>query len=176
MTTPYIDPDTIAVIGALDPVPSGWFGTVRDNQEFFARPPGVQAVRTANQSIPNTTWTSVQFTAADTRDTDGFHSTTENQHQFIIPAGLGGWYSTLFLAQFATNSSGFRAQRFIINGGGTVASQYLPPVNGQETRMSLADEILLAAGDVVEFQVYQSSGGSLNVAGARATLRLVALP
>lgn len=177
MTTPYVDPDSIAVIGFGDEVPSSWFSTVRDNQEFFARPPGVQAVRTANQSIPNATWTSIQFTAADTRDTDNFHDTSNQPEQFVVPTGLGGWYSVLFLAQFASNSSGLRGQRIQVNGATVIpGGNYNPPTSGQETRLSLADEILLTAGDVITLDVYQSSGGSLNVTGARATLRLVALP
>ena len=138
----------------------------------------MQAVRTANQSIPNATWTSIQFTAADTRDTDNFHDTSNQPERFVVPAGLGGWYQCAFLAQFAANTSGYRAQRIQINGA-TVSpgGNFSPPTGaGGVTRMSLADEILLAPGDVVTFDVYQSSGGSLNLDGARVTMRLVALP
>lgn len=176
-TTPYVDPDTV-----FDPatglfLPASWLATVRDNQEFFARPPGCKVNRTAVQSITTGTWTSVAFTAADSFDTDAFHSTTTSSEQIVIPTGLGGWYQINASIRWATDNTGDRAIRAIINSSTVVdgdvvdAAQFASAV----TIVNLADEILLNAGDVLEIQGYHQRGSNLAISRARCSIRLSGL-
>jgi hypothetical protein len=183
-TTPYIDLDSVHVPAPGVSPPASWGTTVRDNLEFFARRPGCKVLRSANQSIPNGTWTSVAFTAADAFDTDAFHDTSTDPEQIVIPTGLGGWYQLIAVAQFAANATGNRAIRARVNGsliyGGDAvdAAQFA----GALTAVNLVEEVLLAAGDVLEIQVYHQAGSALNlVAGASGrvaacSIRLSGLP
>lgn len=176
-TTPYVDPDTVfdAATGLF--LPASWLSTVRDNQEFFARPPGCKVLRTANQSIPNGTWTSVAFTAADAFDTDGYHDPSSAAEQVTIPAGLGGWYQINATIRWATNNTGDRAIRVIVNsstvydGDASDAAQFASAA----TIVNFADEILLNAADVVEVQGYHQAGAALNATRARMSMRLSGL-
>lgn len=164
MTTPYVDPDTIAVIGALDPVPSGWFGTVRDGLEFAVRRPGCVVRRTTTQSIGNNTLTALAFTAADLWDTDGFHDTSTNPEKIIVPAGLGGLYRLGAVVPFAQHSTGARVARLRINGSTNVASVDVPTAGGSVNTSLQVDALFpLNAGDEIEVIVFQNSGGPLNV-------------
>lgn len=183
-TTPYVDPDSVHVPAPGVSPPASWGTTVRDNLEFLARPPGCKVLRTANQSIPNGTWTSIQFTAADAFDTDAFHDSATDPEQIVIPTGLGGWYQLNAIAQFASNATGNRAIRARVNGSviyggdGVDAAQF----TGALTSVNLAEEVLLAAGAVLEIQVYHQAGSALNlVAGssgrvAACSIRLTGLP
>jgi hypothetical protein len=175
VTDPYTDLDTIAAVGFEDIVPSTWFAAARDNFETLARSPGCVVRRTATQSIGNAGLDEIEYTAADDRDTDGFHSTSVNPTRMTVPAGLGGWYRFGGSATFASNSTGNRILQPRVNGStsyeaitwtGVVASTFIYP----------DIPILLVPGDYVEMLCYQNSGGALNITAARAWLRLVDWP
>jgi hypothetical protein len=176
-TTPYVDPDTV-----FDPatglfLPASWLSTVRDNQEFFARPPGCKVLRTSIQSVVTGTWDSVAFTAADAYDTDGFHNPSSSAEQITVPAGLGGWYQVNATIRWNTGNVGDRAIRAIVNsstvydGDVVDAAQFASAV----TIVNFADEILLNVGDVLEIQGYHQQGANLSIARARCSMRLSGL-
>lgn len=170
--TNYVDPDSVAVIGTGDPVPSSWFNTVADNSEFFARPPGCVVVRSATQSIANDTGTNILFTGSDLRDTAAYHDTVTNSDQVVIPVGYGGWYVVTAGVDWAASSVGRRQLLVTVNGTGVIAGRY-PPVNAGVSNQTVTGELLLAAGNVVRLNVAQTSGGALN-ATARMSVRWVA--
>jgi len=149
---------------------SGW----SDGQVTLARPPAACARRTATQAISDATWTAVSFTAADEWDTDGIHDASGAPTKFVIPAGFGGIWAVSGSIDLDSGTAGWavilsvyvngvHVQRFDRKGSAAV-----PTIS-----LSGATDILVAAGDEVEFWVHQSSGGSKNVTAARATVRLV---
>jgi hypothetical protein len=134
----YTDPDTIAVIGTGDPVPSSLFAAYADDG----------------------TVTPIQFNATDLWDTDGFHNTVTNNTRLTVPSGLGGIYLVHGIVGFASNSTGARLLRFVVNNTTTYEVQRVQA--NAVAAVSSSFPILLSAGDYVEMSVYQSSGGNLD--------------
>ena len=172
MTTPYVDPQTVHNPATGTSPPASWGDTVRDDLEFLIAPPSVKANRTAVQSITSGTWTSVEFTAADSWDTDAFHSTTTNTSRFTIPTGLGGRYLLVGQVEMVAGTN-TRAVRFSVNGTTThkVADLYLSNSNIYAGSVSL--ELALVAADYVELQVWQATGGALDLSRATFSARWV---
>lgn len=170
MTTPYVDPQTVHNPATGTSPPAAWGDTVRDDLELLIQPPSVQAVRTAVQSVATSAWTSVDFTAADAWDTDGFHSPTSNSTRITIPVGLGGKYIVHPYVELAAGTN-TRAVRVLVNGATAyrLFDFYLSTSNVFVFASSLP--LALAAGDYVELQVYQASGGALNLTGSTFTVR-----
>jgi hypothetical protein len=164
MTTPYIDPQTVHNPATGTSPPASWGDTVRDNQQFFSTPPSVKTRRTAVQSIPNNTFTAVAFTAADTWDTDGFHSTTTNNSRITVPAGLGGIYHVIGSVNFAAGADNTRLVKIQLNGSSDVTVyQGTNGVGGPAFAVSVPNMVQLAAGDYIELVCYQFSGSALSI-------------
>jgi hypothetical protein len=64
--------------------------------------------------------------------------------------------------RFATNTAGIRQIRISVNGN-EVAGLSVTPVASFNTTVTVTAKLLLNAGDVVTFQAYQNSGGSLGI-------------
>lgn len=117
-----------------------------------------------SQSINTATATTLSF-EEEIYDTSGFHNNSTNNSRITIPAGLGGTY--LFNCQwaFANNATGQRVGYIVKNGSG-FENLKVEAGNASflsNTGFSLA--LRLNAGDYVELQAYQDSGGSLQVLG-----------
>lgn len=170
MTTPYVDPQTVHNPATGTSPPAAWGDTVRDDLELLIQPPSVQAVRTAVQSVATSAWTSVDFTAADAWDTDGFHSTTSNSTRITIPVGLGGKYIVHPHVELAAGTN-TRAVRVLVNGATAyrLFDFYLSTSNVFVFASSLP--LAISAGDYVELQVYQASGAALNLTLSTFTVR-----
>lgn len=175
LTAPYVDPNSVHVPSVGGTPPASWGTTLRGNGETLARPPGAVIARSGAQSISNEAWNTVAFTSADERDTDAYHSTVTNPSRVTIPAGLGGWYDIGGFFSFTSHSTGNRIVQLLLNGVGTVYQSIWTGAvaNGQTMPMV---PLQLVAGDYLEWQVFQNSGGALNLTVARAWARLVAWP
>lgn len=174
MTTPYIDLHDIAQIEFGSIVPSTWFATARDNMETLARAPGCVVQRTALQALASNTPTPVEFTAADIRDTDGFHSPTSEPSKLVVPPGLGGWYSLLGSIGLSSSQAGRRILRWRVNGSVDADVVTWNPDPVSSTSGQVHGELLLNAGDYVELLI-QTSSPAINITSSRAAMRLVAL-
>lgn len=179
MTTPYVDPNTVHVPSTGSTIPAAWGSTVRDDLQFFSRPPMVKVERTAAQSIATSTATAVEFTAADVWDTDAFHDPTVNPSRVVIPAGHSGRFLITAHARFAASSAGIRRLAFIAVGGSTIEEsigESNPKPSPSTTRVNSNPVILaLNAGQHVELHVFQDSGGSLDVEACTMSLTFVSL-
>ncbi len=146
------------------------FGTV-NRATGLAAAPACLVYHSTTQSVANTTWTSLTFDS-ETEDTDAFHSTGTNPTRLTIPSGLGGLYLLVASFNFASNATGMRLARFLKNGTTQVpAVDYRPAISGDGTFLTISTLTRLAAGDYVELQGYQSSGGSLNVTGGSTQMQ-----
>ena len=116
---------------------------------------------TVNQPISTTTWTKVTFGLAEYNVGEQFASS-----QFVAP--VTGVYSFATTVAFAGHAAGVRYARFAINGEGQPGRVSDIPGAGVPYEINLATDLLLAGGDVVTVQAYQSTGVSLalNVSGA----------
>lgn len=114
---------------------------------------------TADQSLSHATYTSLLFDG-ETFDTGAFHDNATNPERFTVPAGMGGKYLLTGTVSFASDSTGLRIARWLANGGAQAYGS-LTPFTGASNRLSVSTVVALSAGDYVELQGYQSSGGPL---------------
>lgn len=125
---------------------------------------GARAYHNTTQSITNATYTAVVFNSEEF-DTHAIHDTSANTSRFVIPAGMGGkWRFTCNVA-FAGNATGLRELWFKVNSAFVKGGLAVPPAAGgvDPTDLGLTVEINVAAADIVEAFVKQSSGGNLNL-------------
>lgn len=119
---------------------------------------------TSPQSISNTTATNVSF-QNEVFDYGGWWSagTTITVPAGAIPAG----YTTIMLivvcrARWATNATGNRRIRPLKNGT-LFGSHTIGGLTGDPTDQTITEFTLAAAGDTIQMEVYQSSGGALDL-------------
>jgi hypothetical protein len=123
---------------------------------------GAQVTNTSSQSIPNGTYTTLNF-QSENFDTDGFHDNSTNNSRLTIPAGKGGKYLITTQINFANNSTGLRIIEITKNGGATLAQSMFSPISGSTSTFAFSCVVSAVATDYFTMQAYQSSGGSLNV-------------
>jgi len=125
---------------------------------------GCSVYKTSNQSIPNGNSALVTYDA-ENYDTDAFHSTSTNTSRMTIPSGKSGKYLITVNLIYAINSTGVRIIGLLKNGNFT-DGQELFNINAPGTasaRLSASTVMNLTAGDYIEVETYQDSGGSLNL-------------
>lgn len=123
---------------------------------------GCRAFRvTTDQAISDTTNTLIEFNG-ETFNITGFHSTTVNPSRMTIPDGYDGTYRVATLIRWEVDGTGYRTVRLLKNG--VAITEAVHDADGTyATVMGISDTQTLEAGDYIEVQVYQTSGGSLDV-------------
>lgn len=119
--------------------------------------PACRAYNSANIAVASSTFVPLTFDS-ERFDTDGIHSTSSNTDRFVAP--IAGVYR-IWCEVFWSGTGGLKAIRARLNAGGTTLGESDQPAGGNA--MGIALEYALAAGDYVFFDVFQSSGGSLNI-------------
>lgn len=137
---------------------------------------GAHATKTATfPSLANATLTTLEFDAADIIDTDGYHDPATNNSRFTVPAGLAGFYVPWVKLSFAANATGARAVFMLKNGtiiyGETI--QAVATATRTTQLMVTFMPVALIAGDYIEFQARQDSGGALSTAEQQGGVYLV---
>jgi hypothetical protein len=124
--------------------------------------PRARAYNSANISINTATLTALTFNS-ERWDTDTIHDTAVNTGR--LTCKTAGLYTLSASIAFASNATGVRFVGIKINGvyvafhGGAAAS-------GLDTRVTVATQYEMAVNDFAEVDVYQDSGGALNVLAA----------
>lgn len=154
---------------------------LRDNVEYVkALTDGfnfssVQLTRNAATSINDATLTTITWTA-EGYDFGGWWSSGSNitTPASAIPSGFTT-IGVLVIARtvFASNGTGIRRLNILKNGSnfGQVSTSAL---TGDTTDLACIDVTTVASGDTVSVQVYQNSGGALNVSSTQVTLIRIA--
>lgn len=119
---------------------------------------GTRLTTGANASIPNNTWTALPFDT-EVKDTDAFHE-SGTPTQITIP--MDGSYRVGVSLSFATDGSGVRGVRVSVNGT-YILYDIQTPQSADPTYFNLTTDIDLTAADVLTVEVYQTSGGALDV-------------
>lgn len=170
---PYVDPD-YAVSG--DPASSDAYNIVVDDvkdhedrlvgQEYQA----VLVKRVTNQTINTASWTEANFTSEDI-DLGGWFSGSGTD--VIVPANaIPADLTTIAVrismyARFNTNGTGTRRCRIAVNGSASDNFFQGASLSSDPSTVSGFDLVVVAAADVITLEVYQDSGGSLALTGAR---------
>jgi hypothetical protein len=150
---------------------------IRDVLRWLRYPPAARLDSAGtSQTVPSSTWTSINFTA-EQFDNYGGHSTSSNPSRYTVQRD--GLYFVYGLASIAeTNTTGYRISRLLVNGTDAYGGTSARPVASSTIGSSLpaCAHIRLEAGDYVELQSYQSSGSSLAVKdGTGDASKLIAL-
>lgn len=178
MATPDFTTPTTWAAGNV-PTAAQFNAQLRDNVLHLATPVACQATRTTNLSIPNSTSTAITFTSTDSWDTDSIHSTSTNPSRFTIPTGQDGIYWCYCDALFAVAGGTIRYLAIYKNGSalvttpGHLISATQPFAAVFSTEVWGGREVLLAAGDYIEFHAFQDSGGAINITNAIGSIRKV---
>jgi hypothetical protein len=123
---------------------------------------GATPYNSTASTIPNNTWTSISMNS-EYFDTDGFHSTSTNTARLTIPTGMGGKYLVTCNVLMDPNANGYRQLR-VINQDLTPVFQ-VGEISGVASRylsQSASFIIGLSAGNWLELQVFQTTGGNLD--------------
>lgn len=125
--------------------------------------------RSTSQSIPNAALTDVLH------DTD--LSDNNNMHDEVTVGGTAplfgfapGVYTVNATVTFASNATGFRQVSLVRSDGVEIATQRVAAISGSVSIVNVSGSALLTAGQSMKVQVYQDSGGGLNITGAAASM------
>lgn len=133
--------------------------------------PTAQVKKTANQSIANSTVTTLTWDAEDW-DTDSFHDNSTNNSRLTAPED--GKYLVIANIIFASNNTGIR--QILINLNGANVWGVIFPNNGAgEDQTFTFFPVEMSSGDYVECQVYQASGGNLDIGSTQSRFSIVKL-
>lgn len=121
-----------------------------------AAAPACQAYKSSSQSIPDSTLTTITLDAIryDPYNLRGSSKIT------IADAGT---YVIAASVQFASNATGIRSMRIMLNGSTIIGMIQVPPNSAGTTVLSTSCVNNLSATDEITLVVYQTSGGSLDV-------------
>jgi hypothetical protein len=141
-----------------------------DSTQFIDSPtqPRCVAYNNGTQSLNNGTVTTITFDSEDV-DTASMHSTVSNTSRITIPTGGDGFYLVFGRVSFTENATGNRISIIKLNattdlsrgqftGGSTITS-------GLHTAPVMWAGILVA-GDFLELQGFQDTGGALSTGSA----------
>lgn len=150
---------------ALDVATNGVKALGVDSTQFIDSPtqPRCAAVTAAAaQSINSAAWTAINFNS-ETYDVGTMHDNVTNKSRFTIPAGGDGLYLIGGLVCFDPNATGLRGCAVAKNGT-QIPGTPVVVNNGGAGQTSVQAMTLqnLVAGDYVEIQGYQASGGALS--------------
>jgi hypothetical protein len=135
-----------------------------------------RATKSADQSIPNNTLTTVTF---DTEDFDlgPLHDTVTNNSRFTVPVGGDGIYLIIAQASWTGRAgSGGRLGAYVYKNGVTRLGIQEETPDGATgdgnlgTSFSATAGVALVAGDYIEMKVQQNTGGAFNLLGAATDL------
>jgi hypothetical protein len=154
---PWTTPETFTAGQTLT---AASMNALSGNDGFLYTPPMVRLTRTGTGNANNATWTSVTYDGGASFDTDSMYSSGAQTRITINTAGI---YLVIGGIGFASNATGFRGARLIVSGATVIAIDSRPPVNGDTTIITLSTLYEFTAGQYVECQAFQSSGGVLSV-------------
>lgn len=119
--------------------------------------------KSATQSIPDSTWTELTFDT-EAFDTNSMHSTSSNTGR--INGRYAGVYICIANVKFASDGAGTGVRGIRIKLNGTVVAESSEEQVGTGDiflNMSTTVNMTTGASDYVTLEVYQTSGGALNV-------------
>jgi len=135
---------------------SGAAGAATGGDSFQA---GCKVYRTSAQSIPNIITTAVAWDSEDW-DPNGMHTGSGS----TVTPGVAGKYLVTANFEWAANSLGYRYAQ-LKQSSTVVAVERESPLVTAVTNMTLTTIMDLSASDTVELDVFQNSGGALNIGG-----------
>ena len=126
----------------------------------FGTIPAARATTNLTQSIPNGSVADVTLNT-EAFDTANLHDNVTNNQRLTAP--VAGVYQITGNVRWATNNTGTRFLDISASSGGRIASVWANATTGNPTDQSISATFALAAGASVLLEVFQDSGGALNL-------------
>jgi hypothetical protein len=132
---------------------------------------GCQITRVAATSIATSTDSPITW-SSETFDYGGWWSSGTN---VVVPAGAipAGYTSIAVLViartRFASNGTGNR-KISVKKNGSSFGNPHTSALSGDATPMDVTELEVVEAGDIITFEVWQSSGGALDVSQTQLTV------
>ena len=119
---------------------------------------------TTAQTIASATDVLVTFNQED-HDVTGFHSLTTNPERITVPAGMAGYYRIFCKVKWEADggATGARVLSILLNGGAGALFARLDDATPEIMHQGLVGTYYLDVGDYLTVEVYQNSGGNLDV-------------
>jgi hypothetical protein len=118
---------------------------------------GASAARSASFTVSVNTSTAISFNTTDQFDTDAIHDTVTNPTRFTIPSGKGGKWLCNISPMISGGTPGGAVRTLIYINGTAKRRGTLGYISGNgETEFPLTEIMDLAAGDYIEFYVWQN--------------------
>ena len=121
--------------------------------------PAARVYHDSNQSIPNDTWTALNFNQ-EHFDTANMHNNITNNTR--LTCTVAGVYHLSAIMHFASNTSFQRGIRFVMNGTDNNATKTGLADQSYPTYRDIDTDWRFKLNEYVEVQVYQNSGGALD--------------
>lgn len=140
---------------------SGGVEELQSGDTLIASPVSARIYHDTTVSIADNTVTVLAFNQ-ELWDTHAFHSGLVNNTRLTIP--ITGLYHVTFNARFAGHAATTTRQLLIRRNGIATfeAITRVASIAGDGSDFCLCVDVLLTAGDYLEFLVYQNSGAALN--------------
>jgi hypothetical protein len=132
---------------------------IRDNMTFLNNPPSCRVYHNANQTLATSGYSAAAAFNSERWDTDLMHDTATNNSRITFQTA--GKYLVACQWSIAAFAGGARrGGRIRINGGTEIAVELRSGVSINVIGMTGPTLWPFAAGDYIEFEGYQDSGGS----------------
>ena len=159
--------DNSALVLAYVLVPAAFAGPfvnathILDQRNLALTKQAAQVVRTATQSITNSLATNIQWQTVNVDNNRQVDLTAANTR---ITCRVAGLYQINATCRFASNATGIRQVNIYKNGAETELQASTDGLGAAgKARLAIAGILKLSAGDYIELNVTQTSGGALNV-------------
>jgi hypothetical protein len=116
------------------------------------------------QSISNNSWEDVDWDTEVITDNKDMHESVTNPERITFP--VAGYYMIGFKLQWADDSTGDRGGKVLDDGSALLLSDTRLAQNSAESTASAL--AYFSANDWIKLQVYQNSGGALNLISGAA--------
>lgn len=150
---------------------------VRDNLNWLENDsPRCGALRDTNQSIPNSSLTTISYTGTDEFDVGAMHDPGGgNPSRLTVPSGGGGIYLCISTVTWAATGSATNVElQFYKNGVAVASGKDTSPANtGGASNQGITLMMPLVATDFIESKVFHTAGAAVNV--TRSVLQLFRL-
>lgn len=140
-------------------------GTISANSYTASNQPYIYVSRGSVQNVNNASQTTITFDVLE-RSSGGASLTSSTN----LIAPVDGLYLITARITFASNATGYR-KMFILKGGSNLFVGASAAANGDTTESQCSGVAYLNASDSIRFDVYQNSGGALNVGSAAVLMQ-----
>lgn len=131
-----------------------------DEYSGFHAPATMAKRNNSPQSISNNAWNDVNWDTEQYDYGEMHNDVSTNNAVYIRRAGL---YLVTLQASFAANATGSRKARLSVNSVDRFPEYFTAPTAGTACRVNGSATYYFNAGDVLVMQVFQDSGGALNL-------------